>query len=72
MMVGLWGDVIIGLALFVIPLPFAIQTGGWITVLVWLFVVALVVGTLTRFGCTRCPFTFCPIGKAGRKIWRER
>ncbi len=72
MKAGLWGDVIIGPALFLIPLPFAAGSSGWVMVIIWLFVVALVVGTLTRFGCTRCPLTFCPIGKAGRRIWGER
>lgn len=69
MKLGLWLDVVMLILLFGIPMPLAWQLGGgWLTA-AWLAVCFLVFAVLTRLACTACPFTFCPIGKAGRAFW---
>ena len=69
MVFGLWLDVLFFLSLSVIPLPYAWHEFGWPVALLWINVVILGFFALTRFGCARCPFTFCPIGKAERVFW---
>jgi hypothetical protein len=49
--------------LFAFPL-FYIE--GLALTIVWCGVFFLALFVLTRFGCSVCPFTFCPIGKGGR------
>ncbi len=71
MKLGLWLDVVIGIPIFLIPLPYAFSTFGWFMGLLWIAVVFGAFAATTRFGCSKCPFTFCPIGKAGRKLWGE-
>lgn len=76
MVSGLWLDVLFFLPLSVIPLPYAWHEFGWPVALLWINVVILGFSALTRFGCARCPFTFCPIGKAARVFcyggWKAR
>ena len=69
MVTGLWLDVLFFLLLFVIPLPYAWLNFGWPVTLLWVNAVILGALALTRFGCARCPFAFCPIGKAARVFW---
>jgi len=70
MKLGLWLDVaFIGL-LFLIPLPDAWRLGGLVLLLLWISIFGLMFALLSRLACSACPFTFCPIGKAGRAIWR--
>lgn len=71
MKLGLWLDVVIFLLLFLIPLPQSWKVGGILLMLVWIAVCFLVFATLTRLGCSACPFTFCPIGRAGRAFWSK-
>lgn len=72
MKAGLWLDMVFFLFLFGIPLPYAWLGFGWPMALLWTG--AIVAGFLihTRFGCARCPFTFCPIGKVGRVVWHTQ
>jgi len=69
MVPGLWLDVVFFLLLFFIPLPYAWRGFGWPGALIW--VNAILFGFLlhTRFGCARCPFTFCPFNKTARIFW---
>ena len=68
---GLWLDLTEMIVLFLIPLPDAWRTGGLILLLLWIGANLLSFGTLTRIACPACSFTFCPIGKAGRAIWKK-
>lgn len=69
MVLGLWLDVAFFLLLFLIPLPYAWNGLGWPMALLWINAIVIGFLVLTRFGCTRCPFTFCPTGKAARGLW---
>lgn len=69
MKLGLWLDVVIGTPVFLIPLPYAFFLGGWKMGMLWIIVTFTAFAVITKFGCSRCPFTFCPIGRAGRKFW---
>jgi hypothetical protein len=71
MVFGLWLDVVLGLPIAAIPLYYAWTGWGWIMVLAWVGAVVASVMAMTRFGCLNCPFTFCPIGKAGRALWNK-
>lgn len=69
MVLGLWLDVVFGLFLFIQPAAYMHAYGGWILLLIWIAVFILMFSVTTRFGCLKCPFTFCPIGKGGRIFW---
>lgn len=69
MVLGLWLDVVFAIPIFLIPLYYAWTGWGWIMVLAWVTVMVAMFMTMTRIGCLKCPFTFCPIGKAGRALW---
>ena len=71
MVLGLWLDIILGAPIAVIPLYYAWTGWGWIMVLAWVTAVVASLIAMTRFGCLKCPFTFCPIGKAGRALWNK-
>lgn len=70
MKTGLWGDIILGIPLFLIPLICAVSAKAWGLTAAWLISSAIASIMLSRFGCRNCPFTFCPVGAIGRKIWR--
>ena len=70
MILGLWLDVVFFLLLLLIPLPDVWRLGGFLLFLLWVGAFALLMGTLTRIACSVCPLTFCPIGRAGRALWR--
>lgn len=69
MVLGLWLDVVFAVILFALPLPFAYQLCGWPLVVIWSLLFFLIFCILTKVGCSVCPFSFCPIGKAGRAFW---
>jgi len=69
MVLGLWLDVVFAGFLLVYPLPDMWAYGGWTALALWLLLFLLVFMTLTKLACSLCPFTFCPIGKAGRGFW---
>ena len=69
MKLGLWMDVVMGLFLFAFPFADMWAYGGWMGVSLWIVLVILVFLILSRVGCNRCPFTFCPIGKLGGFVW---
>lgn len=69
MRLGLWLDVVFFAALCLVPLPEVYEWGGILMIFVWLAVFFGVFAGLTRLACSVCPFTFCPIGKAGRTLW---
>jgi hypothetical protein len=66
---GLWLDVVFSLLLFALPLPDAWRQGGLLLTLAWLSVFTLMFALITQVACSVCPFTFCPIGRAGRAVW---
>jgi hypothetical protein len=68
MKIGLWLDVVFIAFLFIYPFPEVWKRGGLLTLL-WSGSFLLFFMLITRLGCSVCPFTFCPIGKAGRKLW---
>ncbi len=70
MRLGLWLDVVFFCLLLLIPLPDVWRLGGFLLLLLWVGVFALMMGTITRIACSVCPLTFCPIGRAGRALWR--
>jgi hypothetical protein len=72
MVIGLWLDVAFFLLLFFIPLPYAWRGFGWPGALIWVNAIIFGFSIHTRFGCARCPFTFCPINKAARMVWIVR
>ncbi len=68
MKAGLWLDVLAFAYLFLLPLPGTLRTGGAGGLFLWLCAWALIFVLLTGLGCSRCPFVFCPIGRAGRGL----
>ena len=68
---GLWLDVVCITVLLLIPLPDVWRTGGILMLLLWCGVFFLMAAVLTRLACSVCPLTFCPIGQAGRAIWKR-
>ncbi len=68
--VGLWLDIVFFAILSLIPVPFAFKLGGALLTAAWLAVFASAIILLALFGCRYCPFTYCPIGKASRGIFR--
>ena len=72
MILGLWLDVVFFLILFFFPLPYARLGFGWPITLLWIMMIISGFLIHTRFGCARCPFTFCPIGKLGRVSWNVK
>jgi hypothetical protein len=68
MKTGLWLDVVFMTFLFLYPLP-EVWRKGFLFTLLWFGFFMLFFGVITRLACSLCPFTFCPIGKAGRKFW---
>jgi hypothetical protein len=71
MMLGLWLDVVLGLIIFAIPLVLAVRYLAPAMTMVWCGAFLLMVGVMTRAGCASCPFTFCPIGKLGKRLWGD-
>lgn len=69
MKAGLWGDIILGIPLFLIPLACAVSAEAWGLASAWMITSVIALGMLSRFGCKNCPFTFCPVGAISRKIW---
>lgn len=69
MKLGLWLDVVFTSLLFVFPLPDAWRLGGLLLTLAWISVFAVMFALITGVACSACPFTFCPIGRAGRAVW---
>ncbi len=69
MVLGLWLDVVLGAIILFIPLSFAIMDFGTIMAIAWFAAFFFMFMSMTRFGCSKCPFIFCPIGKAGRAFW---
>ena len=69
MRLGLWLDVVFFALLCLVPLPEVYAYGGVLMLLVWFAVFFAVFAGLTRLACSVCPFSFCPIGKAGRALW---
>lgn len=67
---GLWLDLLFLIMLFAIPVWPAWISGGAMLTTAWVAAYAIWMGVLTRMGCAACPFTFCPIGKIGRFVWR--
>gem|GEM_PF-991099 len=70
MVMGLWLDVMFFAFLFVYPLPHIRRVKGALWTMAWCSAFFVAFLTATRFGCSVCPFTFCPIGKGGRAFWR--
>jgi hypothetical protein len=68
MRLGLWLDVVAFVFLFFVPLG-AMKSAGILTLFGWCLAFLLMILLITRYGCSYCPFTFCPIGKTGRFIW---
>ena len=60
------------LILFFFPLPYAWLGFGWSITLLWIMMIISGFLIHTRFGCARCPFTFCPIGKLARVFWNVK
>ena len=71
MLLGLWLDVVFFFVLFLFPLSDVWRLGGFLFLLLWAGAFALMIGTVTRIACTVCPLTFCPIGRAGRALWKK-
>lgn len=70
MKLGLWLDVVFMTLLFALPLTEAWHLGGLLLLLLWVSVFGSMFAVLSRVACSLCPFTFCPIGRAGRALWR--
>ncbi len=70
LVLGLWLDIVSFAVLSIIPVPYAFQLGGAALTAIWLGAFALFLVSLAVFGCRYCPFTYCPIGKAGRIMTR--
>ncbi|MFZ5562843.1 MAG: hypothetical protein ACOZBW_02240 [Thermodesulfobacteriota bacterium] len=68
--VGLWLDIVAFAVLSMIPVPWAWRLGGWPLTALWLAVFAAALASLGLLGCRYCPFSYCPIGKAGRGLAR--
>jgi hypothetical protein len=66
--IGLWLDIVSFAVLSMIPVPYAWQLGGLGLTALWLAVFSLCLVSLGGLGCRYCPFTYCPIGKASRKV----
>ena len=43
--------------------------GGLLLTALWLGAFFLFFAVLTKMACSLCPFTFCPIGQAGKAFW---
>lgn len=71
MRLGLWLDVVFFAILFLLPLPQVWEYGGILMLLLWCALFFSMFAGLTRLACSACPFTFCPIGKAGRALWSK-
>ncbi|MDY6856034.1 MAG: hypothetical protein SWO11_15265 [Thermodesulfobacteriota bacterium] len=71
MVIGLWLDIVFFIFLFAYPLPYIWRIEGLLFIVVWCIAFFLAFIVLTRLACSICPFTFCPIGKAGRAFWRD-
>lgn len=69
MRLGLWLDVVSMALLFALPLTEAWRLGGLLLLLLWVSVFGSMFLVLSRLACSACPFTFCPIGRAGRALW---
>jgi hypothetical protein len=69
MKLGLWLDVVMIALLLLIPLPEIWQVGGLLLTALWLGAFFLFFAVLTKMACSLCPFTFCPIGQAGKAFW---
>jgi hypothetical protein len=69
MVLGLWLDVVFFAFLFAYPLPYIRKVKGVLWTMAWCSAYLVAFLTTTRFGCSACPFTFCPIGKGGRAFW---
>jgi len=69
MKMGLWLDVVMIALLLLIPLPEVWRVGGVLLTVLWLLAFFLLFAVLTRLACSVCPFTFCPIGRAGKAFW---
>jgi hypothetical protein len=72
MKAGLWLDVVCFAVLLLFPLPDVWKMGGIGLTLLWFGSFFLMAAVLTRLACSVCPFTFCPIGQAGKALWRGR
>lgn len=70
MKLGLWLDVVFMTLLFALPLTEAWRHGGLLLLLLWVSVFGSMFAVLSRVACSVCPFSFCPIGRAGRALWR--
>jgi hypothetical protein len=69
---GLWLDLGFLILLFALPLyPAWAEGGPWLTA-AWVAAYAVWMGLLARLGCRTCPFTFCPVGRVNRRIWRGK
>jgi|YNPNPStandDraft_1061719.scaffolds.fasta_scaffold18911_3 hypothetical protein len=70
MRLGLWLDVVFITILFALPVTEAWRLGGLLLLLLWVSMFASMFAVLSRAACSVCPFTFCPIGRAGKALWR--
>jgi hypothetical protein len=68
-LLGLWLDIAFFAFLFLLPIPGVFCFGGWLLFALWCGTFFLAFIVITRLGCSYCPFTFCPIGKAGKSFW---
>jgi len=69
MKAGLWLDVAAFAFLFLFPLPDAFAWRGIGGLFLWISSWFLIFVLLTGLACSRCPFVFCPIGRAGRAFF---
>ncbi len=67
---GLWLDIVSFTVLLIIPIPYAWNIGGVGLTAAWVGVFLIFLFALPIYGCHYCPFTYCPIGKAGRGLAR--
>ncbi len=68
MVLGLWLDIVSFVVLPIIPIPYTWKLGGIALTAVWLAVFLMFFSAMSLYGCHYCPFTYCPIGKVGRKL----
>jgi hypothetical protein len=66
---GLWLDVFFYLLLFLLPLPEVWQYGGLLMTILWIAAFLLSFVVMSRLNCYACPFSFCPMNKAGKAFW---